>query len=62
MPALQKHHALGNLMLPVQKQVHDYPDQLILYKKDLYNAVYQFRQKNNSEDTDASQMLELLMQ
>ncbi|GBB86756.1 hypothetical protein RclHR1_13170002 [Rhizophagus clarus] len=39
---------------------HDYPDQPI-YKKDLYNAVYQFRQKNNPGDTDASQMLELLM-
>ncbi|EXX66861.1 hypothetical protein RirG_119720 [Rhizophagus irregularis DAOM 197198w] len=39
---------------------HDYPDQLI-YKKDLYNAVYQFRQKNNPGDIDASQMLELLM-
>jgi hypothetical protein len=38
----------------------DYPDQPI-YKKDLYNAVYQFRQKNNPGDTDASQMLELLM-
>ncbi|CAB5366394.1 unnamed protein product [Rhizophagus irregularis] len=40
---------------------HDYPDQPI-YKKDLYNVVYQFRQKNNPGDTDASQMLELLMQ
>ncbi|CAB4485613.1 unnamed protein product [Rhizophagus irregularis] len=40
---------------------HDYPDQPI-YKKDLYNAVYQFRKKNNPGDTDASQMLELLMQ
>ncbi|CAB4476460.1 unnamed protein product [Rhizophagus irregularis] len=40
---------------------HDYPDQPI-YKKDLYNAVYQFRQKNNPGDTDASQILELLMQ
>lgn len=40
---------------------HDYPNQPI-YKKDLYNAVYQFRQKNNPGDTDASQMLEQLMQ
>ncbi|CAB4409131.1 unnamed protein product [Rhizophagus irregularis] len=39
---------------------HDYPDQFI-YKKDLYNAVYQFRQKNNPGNRDASQMLELLM-
>ncbi|CAB4483511.1 unnamed protein product [Rhizophagus irregularis] len=39
---------------------HDYPDQPI-YKKDLYNVVYQFRQKNNPGDMDASQMLELLM-
>ncbi len=39
---------------------HDYPDQPI-YKKDLYNVIYQFRQKNNPGDTDASQMLELLM-
>ena len=39
---------------------HDYSDQPI-YKKDLYNAVYQFRQKNNPGNTDASQMLELLM-
>ncbi|GBB94191.1 hypothetical protein RclHR1_23080002 [Rhizophagus clarus] len=39
---------------------HDYPDQPI-YKKDLYNAVYQFCQKNNPGDTDASQMLELLI-
>ena len=39
---------------------HDYPDQPI-YKRDLYNAVYQFRQKNNPGDMDASQMLELLM-
>ncbi|PKK61643.1 hypothetical protein RhiirC2_791506 [Rhizophagus irregularis] len=40
---------------------HDYSDQPI-YKKDLYNTVYQFRQKNNPGDTDAFQMLELLMQ
>jgi hypothetical protein len=39
---------------------HDYPDQPI-YKRDLYNAVYQFRQKNNPGNEDASQMLELLM-
>ena len=35
---------------------HDYPDQPI-HKRDLYNAVYQFRQKNDPEDTNASQML-----
>ncbi|CAB5310816.1 unnamed protein product [Rhizophagus irregularis] len=40
---------------------HDYPDQPIYNKKDLYNAVYQFHQKNNPGDMDASQMLELLM-
>src|SRR4051794_3747122 len=39
---------------------HDYPNQLI-YKRDLYNAVYQFRQKHNPGDGDASQMLQLLM-
>ena len=39
---------------------HDYPDQPI-HKKDLYNAVYQFRQKHNPGDGDASQMLQLLM-
>ena len=39
---------------------HDYPNQPI-YKRDLYNAVYQFRQKHNSGDGDASQMLQLLM-
>ncbi|GES83660.1 hypothetical protein GLOIN_2v1787433 [Rhizophagus clarus] len=36
---------------------HDYPNQPI-NKKDLYNAVYKFRQKNNPENTDASQMLQ----
>jgi hypothetical protein len=40
---------------------HDYPDQPI-YKKDLYNAVYQFRQKSNPGDTDASQMLQKLLE
>ena len=40
---------------------HDYPDQPI-YKKDLYNAVYQFRQKNNPGDADASQMLQKLLE
>ena len=39
---------------------HDYPDQPI-HKKDLYNAVYQFRQKNNPGDADASQMLQQLL-
>ncbi|PKC54855.1 hypothetical protein RhiirA1_542736 [Rhizophagus irregularis] len=39
---------------------HDYPNQPI-YMKDLYNAVYQFRKKNNPGDGDASQMLQLLM-
>ena len=39
---------------------HDYLDQPI-HKKDLYNAVYQFRQKHNPGDGDASQMLQLLM-
>jgi MULE transposase domain/FAR1 DNA-binding domain len=40
---------------------HDFPDQPI-YKKDLYNAVYQFRQKNNPGNTDASQMLQQLLE
>jgi hypothetical protein len=31
---------------------YDYPDQPI-YKKDLYNAVYQLHQENNSGDIDA---------
>ncbi|CAB4476172.1 unnamed protein product [Rhizophagus irregularis] len=39
---------------------HNYSDQPI-YKKDLYNAVYQFCQKNNPGDMDASQLFELLM-
>ena len=40
--------------------IHDYSDQHI-HKKDLYNAIYQFRQENNSGDTDASQMLQQLL-
>ena len=40
---------------------HDYPDQPI-HKKDLYNVVYQFRQKNNPGDADASQMLQQLLE
>jgi hypothetical protein len=40
---------------------HDYPDRPI-YKRDLYNAVYQFRQKNNPGDADASQMLQQLLE
>ena len=40
---------------------HDYPDRPI-YKRDLYNAVYQFRQQNNPGDVDASQMLQLLLE
>ncbi|CAB5389042.1 unnamed protein product [Rhizophagus irregularis] len=40
---------------------HDYPDQPI-HKKDLYNAIYQFRQKNNPGATDASQMLQQLLE
>lgn len=40
---------------------HDYPDQPI-NKKDLYNAVYKFRQKNNPGNTDASQMLHQLLE
>ena len=39
---------------------YDYPDQPI-YKRDLYNVVYQFWQKHNLRDGDASQMLQLLM-
>jgi hypothetical protein len=40
---------------------HDYPNQPI-HKKDLYNAVYQFRQKNNPGNADASQMLQKLLE
>jgi hypothetical protein len=40
---------------------HDYPDQPI-YKKNLYNAVYQFHQKNNPSATDAFQMLQQLLE
>jgi hypothetical protein len=39
---------------------HDYPNQHI-HKRDLYNAVYQFRQKHNPGDGDASHMLQMLM-
>ena len=35
---------------------YDYPNQHI-HKRDLYNVVYQFRQKHNPEDDDASHML-----
>jgi len=40
--------------------MYDYPNQTI-FKKDLYNAVYQFRLKNNLGDSDASQMLQMLL-
>ncbi|RHZ62758.1 hypothetical protein Glove_335g49 [Diversispora epigaea] len=40
---------------------HDYPGQTI-YKRDLYNAVYQFCQKNSLGDADASQMLQQLLE
>ena len=40
---------------------HDYPDQPI-NKKDLYNAVYRFWQKNNPGNADASQMLQQLLE
>ncbi len=40
---------------------HDYSDHPI-YKKDLYNVIYQFCQKNNPGDADASQMLQLLLE
>src|SRR2546421_1782063 len=40
---------------------YDYPNQSI-YKKDLYNAVYQFRQQNNPGDGDASGMLQQLLE
>ena len=40
---------------------HDYPDHPI-YKKDLYNTIYQFRQKNNSGNADAFKMLWLLLE
>ncbi|CAG8752016.1 4283_t:CDS:2, partial [Cetraspora pellucida] len=39
---------------------HDYPNKPI-FKKDLYNAVYQFRAKNNPGDSDAFQMLQILL-
>ncbi|CAG8435665.1 8679_t:CDS:2 [Funneliformis mosseae] len=34
----------------------------IINKRDLYNAVYKFCQQNNSEDSNTSQMLQLLLQ
>ena len=40
--------------------MHDYPNQVI-FKKDLYNAVYKFRLENNPGDSDASQMLQMLL-
>ncbi|RIB03170.1 hypothetical protein C2G38_2225878 [Gigaspora rosea] len=39
---------------------YDYPGHPI-HKKNLYNAVYQFRLKNNPGDIDASQMLQILL-
>ena len=39
---------------------HDYPNKPI-YKRDLYNAVCQFRRKHNPGDGDASHMIQLLM-
>ncbi|CAG8800218.1 19316_t:CDS:2, partial [Cetraspora pellucida] len=39
---------------------HDYLNNLI-FKKDLYNAVYQFRATNNPGNSDASQMLQMLL-
>ncbi|CAG8807113.1 1633_t:CDS:2, partial [Cetraspora pellucida] len=39
---------------------HDYPNNPI-FKKDLYNAVYQFQATNNPGDSDASQMLQMLL-
>ncbi|CAG8795294.1 6619_t:CDS:2, partial [Cetraspora pellucida] len=39
---------------------HNYPNNPI-FKKDLYNAVYQFRATNNPGDSDASQMLQMLL-
>ncbi|CAB4441081.1 unnamed protein product [Rhizophagus irregularis] len=41
--------------------IHDYPGYTI-FKKDLYNAVYQFRLQNNLGDSDASQMLQMLLE
>ncbi|CAB4487733.1 unnamed protein product [Rhizophagus irregularis] len=40
--------------------IHDYPGYTI-FKKDLYNAVYQFQLQNNPGDSDASQMLQMLL-
>ena len=40
---------------------HDYPDHPI-YKKDLYNAIYKLREKNNPGKTDASEMLQQLLE
>jgi hypothetical protein len=39
---------------------HDYPDQPIC-KRDLYNMVYQFWQKNNPGDADAFEIIQLLL-
>uniref|UniRef100_U9UEG1 Uncharacterized protein n=1 Tax=Rhizophagus irregularis (strain DAOM 181602 / DAOM 197198 / MUCL 43194) TaxID=747089 RepID=U9UEG1_RHIID len=43
------------LDLPLLKHSHT------IFKKDLYNAVYQFRLKNSPGDSDASQMLQTLL-
>jgi len=39
---------------------YDYPNHTI-FKKDLYNAVYQFQLKNNPDDSNVSQMFQILL-
>ncbi|CAB4489775.1 unnamed protein product [Rhizophagus irregularis] len=43
------------LDLPLLKHNHT------IFKKDLYNTVYQFRLRNSPGDSDASQMLQTLL-
>ncbi|GET65380.1 protein FAR1-RELATED SEQUENCE 5-like [Rhizophagus irregularis DAOM 181602=DAOM 197198] len=40
--------------------IHDYPN-YIIFKKNLYNAVYQFQLKNNPGGSNASQVLQILL-
>ena len=40
---------------------HDYPNQPI-HKRDLYNVISRFRQKNSLGDADASKAIQLLLE
>ncbi|PKY56792.1 hypothetical protein RhiirA4_477341 [Rhizophagus irregularis] len=54
---IQRQMNFGSIYLIL---IHDYFNQIIV-KKDLYNAVYQFRFENNLGDSDTSQMLKILL-